>query len=121
MKLRIHGDSLRLRLTRSEVAEFAASGSVKSKICFVGGGALHYSLIRSSVDSLAANFTGNEVVVEVPAALAASWPSSDEVTMSGSVHLADGTMLEVIVEKDFQCLHKGEAAKDPDAYPNPQA
>ena len=41
--------------------------------------------------------------------------------MNGTVSLAGGDVLHIVIEKDFQCLHKGEAAKDPDAYPNPMA
>ena len=30
-------------------------------------------------------------------------------------------VLTILVEKDFQCLHKTEAEKDPDAFPHPLA
>jgi hypothetical protein len=52
----------------------------------------------------------------VPHQVAQHWAESDEVGITGG----DGT-LEIIIEKDFQCMHKGVDARDPEAFPNPLA
>jgi hypothetical protein len=36
-------------------------------------------------------------------------------------HATSGRELEIVIENDFQCLHKGEAGKDSYLYPNPAA
>ena len=57
----------------------------------------------------------------MPHGIATAWAEGDEVALQSVQELPDGTPLKMLVEKDFQCLHKGEEAKDPDAYPNPEA
>ncbi len=46
MKLRIKGDSLRLRLTQGEVTALDTGGVVEEKVRFGGGAALIYRLRR---------------------------------------------------------------------------
>jgi hypothetical protein len=115
MKMRIQDNALRLRLNRREVSEFEEHGIVSASIQF-GSSALTYTLERGSVSGMEASFTGQEVRVRVPEATAREWTDTDRVGME----TVQGT-LEIVVEKDFQCMHKGEEAKDPDAYPNPLA
>lgn len=119
MKMRIQGDAIRFRLTRPEVEHFATSGRVETAIHFPGGGSLVYALERSrDVRTVEAAFDGRAVRVRLPERVAAEWADSDEVSITGRAAVESGE-LEIAVEKDFQCLHKGEGAKDPDAYPNP--
>jgi hypothetical protein len=70
---------------------------------------------------MAATFRNGEVEVSVPEPMAHNWTNSDVVSLRSGQPGQPGEGLEIIVEKDFQCLHKGEEAKDPDAYPNPEA
>lgn len=121
MKMRIQGDAIRFRLTRPEVEQFAGSGRVETAVHFPGGVSLSYVLERSSnAREVEASFDGRAVRLRVPDAVAAQWTGSDEVSMTGRTTVVGGA-LEIVVEKDFQCLHKGDAAKDPNAYPNPAA
>jgi hypothetical protein len=46
------------------------------------------------------------------------WTSSEEVTLRGEVHLADGTMTKLLVEKDFACKDNTEEDQT-DNYPHP--
>jgi len=48
--------------------------------------------------------------------VAAAWVESSQVSLVGSCH----PNVEVLIEKDFQCLRK-PAKRDPDAYPHPLA
>ena len=52
----------------------------------------------------------------LPSEAMAAWADSDQVGISGA---ADQPTL-LVIEKDFQCLHK-PGAQDPEAYPNPLA
>jgi hypothetical protein len=114
MKLRIQGNSLRLRVTPKEVAQLRDRGRVESLIEFGWDSPLIYSLEASDgVGSVAASFDGGAIRVAVPAPTMAKWIQSDQV---GIEAVADNG-LGLIIEKDFQCLHK--VVQDPDAYPNP--
>jgi hypothetical protein len=117
MKLRIHGNAIRLRLSRPEVVQFSTGSRVESSVQFPDGSALVYALEQDpAARDLIARYDGRAIIVSAPRSLIAAWAESDQVGMSKS----DG-QLEIVVEKDFQCLHKGDAAKDPNAYPNPAA
>ena len=120
MKMRVQNNSIRIRLTRSEVEDFARDGRASASLRFGGDSTLTYTLQSAgALDAMQAVFTESEIHIRVPEAMAREWSGGDEVGMHGSQTLDNGELLDVVVEKDFQCLHKGEAAKDPDAYPNP--
>jgi hypothetical protein len=117
MKLRISGNSLRLRLTRKEVAQLQDGGRVESRIEFAPGNSLAYVLERSpETNAVSAAFDGRAIVVTVPTPLMVEWAEGDRVSIEG----APQGNLQLLIEKDFQCLHKPDQ-RDPDAYPNPLA
>lgn len=61
MKLRIRGNSIRLRLTQSEVARVAMNGSLESQTDF-GARAFHFALVtRDDAFSLSASFDDNAI------------------------------------------------------------
>lgn len=114
MKLRISGNSLRLRLTRSEVEEFAATGSYENSIDLAGG-SLTYRLERTDGGSLAASIVDNTVVVSVPSAAADRWTGSEEV----GIEAPDHGGLKIVIEKDFACLKPRAGEDTGDHYPHP--
>jgi hypothetical protein len=114
MKLRIEDDSLRLRLKQQEVARLRANGAVDCAIHFSAGRALTYSVVISlEASTITATYSGDSIRVALPQAVAIAWADSDQVTLESS-----GSSLRVLIEKDFQCLHK---PGDPEAFPNPLA
>ncbi len=119
MKLRIHGNSLRLRLNQSEVAQFSKTGFVEDGIQFAPGASFAYALeSMSSLKAPQALYANGWLRIQVPGADAIDWVRSDRVSISGEQPIESGQRLTILVEKDFQCLH-GDEARDPDAYPNP--
>jgi hypothetical protein len=119
MKLRVHGNSLRLRLSQSEVAQFSKTGFVEDSIEFAPGVKLSYSVESfSSVPALRAAYQNHCLRIQVPTAAAREWFTSDRVGISAEQPIESGRALSVLIEKDFQCLH-GDEQRDPDAYPNP--
>jgi hypothetical protein len=117
MKLRIQGDSLRLRLTQKEVAELRTGGCVQSSLHFASGRSLTYSIASSGEASqVEADFEGDNIRVMLPRAAMAAWADGDQTGISGP---PDQPSL-LLIEKDFQCLHKPDEL-DPEAYPNPLA
>jgi hypothetical protein len=122
MKLRIRGNSLRLRLIQSEVAHFAETGLVEDAIVFRGGHSLRYSLQVSDIPALSAEFVGTEIRVLVPRPQALSWTSSNEVSLIGEDVSETGT-LKLLIEKDFACLNPQAVWQEDqsDNFPNPLA
>jgi hypothetical protein len=120
MKLRIHGDSIRLRLNRREVAEFASAGRLE-QVCQYGpraGDRLVYALEASrNAQHPAIRVAGQAITVILPQALALGWTSTDKVEISTTNPVAAGRSVTVLVEKEFRRLHG--ANNDPDLYPNP--
>jgi hypothetical protein len=117
MKLRIQGNKLRLRLTQKEVGCLRDHGLVECAIRFPPSRALCYS-VASSPDAaeVYVNYEGDSICVMLPRPVATAWAESSQVSLEGS----GGVGVQILVEKDFQCLHKpGE--RDPDAYPHPLA
>lgn len=120
MKIRIKGNSLRLRLTKTEVANFKSNGEIAEET-YVLGGVFHYKLVRDeNASELNATWTGSGFQVSVPLSLANQWTDSDEVGFQHIQILPDGTELFLLVEKDFVCLDNTFEDQS-DNYPNPNA
>ena len=115
MNLRIQGNSLRLRVTQTEVAQLKDGWLVESFIEFGSASPLIYRLETSDfLPTVAATFDGQTIRVSVPAQTMTEWVEGDQV----GIEAISENSLGVLIEKDFQCRHKvGE--QDPDAYPHP--
>jgi hypothetical protein len=117
MKLRIHGNSLRLRLTQSEVAQFSKTGFLEDGIQFAPGASFSYALESlSNLSAPQALYANGWLRIQLPRADATAWACSDRVAITGDQTLQSGQRLAILIEKDFQCVHGDQ---DPDAYPNP--
>lgn len=120
MKLRIRGSSIRLRLSRGEVARLAATGRVDDAIAFGPARQITYSLLAAHVAAPSASFDGSAIVVPIPRERARTWTASDEVGIEAGHDVGGGTMLSILIEKDFACLVPREGEDDGDAFPNPR-
>lgn len=120
MKLRIKGDSLRLRLTKGEVAQLDTGGTVEDQIRFGGGEALVYRLTRDAkAGAMTASFAQGAVEIRIPERSAHEWANSNEVTLAGAQPIAAGDELRILVEKDFACLAPRAGEDESDNFENP--
>ncbi len=114
MKLRIKGNSVRLRLSQSEVELVALGAEVKEYVHFAEN-QFGYALRQEAIDSIEARYENNSMLIVLPYVQGKKWAKSDEVGISARVG-----ELQILIEKDFQCLvSRGE--EDKDAFPNPLA
>ncbi len=114
MKLRIRENSIRLRLTKSEVAEFGEKGLIENKTEF-GESVFIYALKSSdSAQSLQVSFENGRIEIIVPKAITENWTNTQEVGISGETET-----LKILIEKDFACLTVRESEDESDAFPNP--
>jgi hypothetical protein len=115
MKLRIQGNSLRLRLTRSEVARLQEHGVVEEIAQFKADGSLTYRVQRrAATDAVQADLHNGAITVHIPAGAFESWAGSEEV----GLYAQDGP-LRIAIEKDFRCLTHPREEEARDAYPHP--
>jgi hypothetical protein len=122
MKLRIKGNSLRLRISRSEMAKLAEGGNIEDTIHFAPAtdAKLTYALrIAAEGSDVSMEYLPQRVTVVLSTQAATRWATSDEVGIYGTSDTSAGP-LELIVEKDFACLDGDEPA-DEDAFPNPNS
>jgi len=122
MKLRIRGNSLRLRLSRGEVAELAERGRVDDGIAFGSEpeARLGYGIVCSDdASALSARYGAATIVVTLPRSVARTWAASDEVSLEAEQPIGGGEVLRLLVEKDFACLQPRTGEDDGDAFPNP--
>jgi hypothetical protein len=111
MKLRIKGNSLRLRVSRSELARFLAGEAVAETIRFAAApeAKLTYALARGTQASAAiVRYQAQEVTVLLSKEQAESWGQDDQVGVYTLVNIAPEGLLELIVEKDFACLDRSD-------------
>lgn len=122
MKLRIHNNSIRLRLTQTEVDIVSQGQDVRQSLNFGDSmPAFIYALQASAaVESMKVQYQNNEIRIFIPEKQAVQWASTDQVGIEGTM-LNSGSQLYILVEKDFQCLHKRPHEDETDNFPNPAA
>lgn len=121
MKLRIKGDSLRLRIGPAEVKRLVETGRIAETIHFAPApeASLTYALeTAAQAEIISVHYASQEVAVLLSAARAHAWAEGSDVGLYGYAPIADG-LLEIAVEKDFACLDKS-GAENEDTYPHPQ-
>jgi hypothetical protein len=119
MKLRIKGNSIRLRLLKSEVEKFAEQGYISDEVRF-GDGTLKYSVRMSdSADVIKGIFAENEIVVVIPEKAARDWAGTESVGFEAEQPIAANESLTIVIEKDFVCMDRLDDPDRADAYPNP--
>jgi hypothetical protein len=122
MKLRIKGNSLRLRISQSEMATLIESGIIEDTIYFsrAEDAKLTYTLQHSPAGpDIRVEYLPQRVTVVLSTQSAMQWASGNEVGVYGSSETCNGP-LQLLVEKDFACLD-GDNPHDEDAFPNPNA
>lgn len=120
MKLRIRGNSIRLRLTKGEVKDLGESGKVEDEVAFGAGTRFRYELkIAADHEAARAKFEENCLSVSIPSGEAKTWIGSEQVGIVAKQAVAENELLSILVEKDFACLTDREGEDDTDAFSNP--
>jgi len=124
MKLRIKGNSIRLRLLRSEVERLCAAGVVSDELRFgtATDQALKYAIAASDgVVGITVQFSDNQILVLLPESVAMDWTSGDDVGIAASIDVGNNTDLSLLIEKDFECIGRPDDPDRADTFPNPSA
>jgi hypothetical protein len=120
MKLRIRGNSVRIRVSQPELTQIAEAGAAEDSVQFGPGAQLRYRVEVTPAGPVAADFTGPLLRVSVPKSEVERWLGPSEVAIEGSQAVGGGERLKILVEKDYTCLAPRSGEDDSDLFANPQ-
>lgn len=123
MKLRLKGNSIRLRVTRSELARLQAGEHIQETIRFSAApnATLTYVLKGGSHSQpVTTVFVDQQITVSVSLDQLTSWSGEHQVGIYASLPVDEAIVLEVSIEKDFACLDLSDE-DNADTFANPLA
>ncbi|WP_185211581.1 DUF7009 family protein [Sphingobacterium mizutaii] len=112
MKIRIKDNSVRIRLTQSEVNALYQDGKISSRTEFLEQ-AFVYAVERADMPELSVEFVENKITLKIPVNLLEQLYSTDVVGFEGLTG-----KVKLLLEKDFVCLDN-TLEDQSDNYPNP--
>ncbi len=119
MKIRIKGNSLRIRISKPEVEKFCSTGFLGDETMF-GTNVFRYYLERVRNDGqLNADFENGAITMFVPDHLLENWDTNETVGFSYKRDLGDGKELFLLLEKDFKCIDNSMQEDQSENFDNP--
>ncbi len=120
MKLRLKGNSIRLRLSQTDIAYLAKEGCIKEQIRFTKDIALTYQLkTKEEILAPGISYAENTITVFIPQDFANDGPGNNIIGTSALHTTADGNEIFLLIEKDFKCLDDTEEDQS-DNFANPK-
>ena len=122
MKLRIRGNSIRLRLLKGEVDALGRQEQVVETTRLGPGKAnkLTYTLATHTEEAtILTNWANGTLLVTVRHDLATELAQTSKVSLSEKIAFED-EVLKVLIEKDFKCLTARPGEDESDNFQNPQ-
>ena len=120
MKLRIKGNSIRFRLTKSEVDYFGKEGYLEERTEFGNSTFIYAMQNKLYGEELSAEFSGNKITLSIPEQISSDWTNTNRVGIESEMEISGGKKLFLLIEKDFKCLDN-TIEDQSDNYPNPLA
>lgn len=118
MKLRIKANSVRIRLTKTEVNKLATESYLQEVTVLPGQTFIYAIKSDDNATALTIAYENNILTMMVPKSFAANWHQNDIVGMDAWMQVNEKEKLYLLLEKDFVCLD--ETAEDQsDNYENP--
>lgn len=119
MKIRIKGNSIRYRLTKSEVETLAKTGYYKEETNF-GEKTFAYAIkANGETQELDVSFNKHTITLYMNKSKSLEWPNNGIVGYSSEIETPHGQILSLLLEKDFVCMD-GTNEDQSDNYPNPK-
>jgi hypothetical protein len=112
MKLRIKSNSIRYRLTKSDVKNLTENGCLEDGVNF-GPLPLKYAIEIRNNGNLSAGFLNSTITLFMPLYMLDALADTDQVGFEN-----EDNGLQLLVEKDFTCLDN-IIEDQSDNYPNP--
>ncbi len=112
MKLRLDDHSVRLRLSREEVAALEESNQVSLSTHFSPGAVLHVRLQAADVKCIGARLDEHGISIDLPKAFVYGWGEDERVGFEEVQPTGSGMPLRIVIEKDLDCRHSPKAETD---------
>ena len=119
MKIRIKGNSVRYRLSKTELDLFAKEGYVEDQTAFPNGTFCYAIQKLFDGKNLDASFTGNKLTMFVPHDVMTEWTETDKVGFDYNLSVGDNKTLFLLIEKDFKCIDGVETEDQSDYFDHP--
>ena len=121
MKIRIKDNSIRLRLTKTDVSDLGKKGIVRCQTVLSPSQIFKYCLkTDSTIPQMHAEFLQNEITVILDQKSADTLTKTDEITVKGFQENGEKEQLFILVEKDLKCLDPTHEDQS-DMYDNPSS
>ena len=122
MKLRLKGNSIRVRLDRRDLGRLIDSGRVEDAVQFGPGLAFSYAVEVGPAprERPHASYTEGRLTIRIDREDAVEWVAGDRVGFDHQ-QPGDAGLVRVLLEKDFACIDRppGEELDDAYAFHNP--
>jgi len=119
MKIRIKGNSIRIRIVKTELDSFGKNGILEERTEF-GSAALIYRLqSKQGIQQLEAAMEDNIITMYVPEKMKQEWVNTNVVGYNNRMELGNGKKLFLLLEKDFKCLDAEVLEDQSDNFDNP--
>lgn len=114
------GNSVRFRLTKTEVETFCKTGYFEEQVHFLESTFIYALELSGTAQNMVAQFRQSKTIVSIPKDLVGNWDANETVGFNSKIPLKNGEELSILIEKDFVCMD--ETVEDQsDNYPNPLA
>lgn len=117
MKLRIKGNSVRIRLSKPEVHALSSGKSLQEVTSF-GNSRFAYAVQPVDLKHMHATYENNTITIHVPSAYLQDWPSNSMVGFEEMMDIGTEGTLHLLLEKDFKCLDVSQEDQS-DFFENP--
>jgi len=119
MKIRIKGNSVRFRLTKTEVGTFCKTGLFEEQTDF-GETLFKYRLKAIPQEELLnISFENNTITLYANEEEVKGWHKTSRISFEYSVKKNKSTAMLLLLEKDFVCMD-ATVEDQSDNYPNPK-
>lgn len=118
MKLRLLGNSLRLRLRQPEVAALGAGATVEAATAFGPDPSARFvcRLAPADIPAVTCDFASGTLLVSLPTTATNAWAGSSDVGLYAETPWG----LRIAIEKDFRCLEVRPDEDESGAFDRPE-
>jgi hypothetical protein len=103
MKLRLEGNSIRLRVRKSDISTLQKNETITETLTFPNDTVFQYQLsINNTAIDIDAQLVSNILNISIPLSIATNWIQTDAVGIEKT--LPNG--LFILIEKDFPCTDR---------------
>ena len=122
MKLRLHAQTLRLRLAPQDVDAIVGGADLQQSIPIDPDSAtLSWAISLSDVAALQIRQVDNQLQFLIPRLDGIAWAADDSaVGLYAQQQAPDGSTLDIAIEKDWACVQPSSEEDESDTYPRPE-